>query len=278
MKNILLVLLISGALSAEGNRRIVTVGAIASELVCALGSCGEIVGTDVTSVYPPELAHKPKVGYITRLSSEGLLALKPTHVVVVEGAGPAPVLSQLKASGVSVLTIPVGLGLADAEQRLELVGEFTGRRKTASKLKQNLRRDLKKLQAEAVGNKPVQVLFIYARGAQTLLAMGSNTTAHELIELAGARNAFVAEGAKPINAEAVAVAAPDVVVIPEGSLAGLGGKAGLKKIPGLAQTPAGKNNRVVTLDDSLLAGLGPRSASAARTLRRKIHEAMQNGK
>ncbi len=278
MKNILLFLLICGALPAEGKRRIVAVGAIASELICALGSCSEIVGTDVTSVYPPELARRPKVGYITRLSIEGLLALRPTHVVAVDGAGPAGVLSQLKDSGISVLIIPVGLGLGDAERRMELIGEFTGRQKAASKMRQNLRLEHKKLLTEMGKTKHVRILFLYARGAQTLLAMGSKTTAHELIELAGAQNAFAVEGAKPVNAEAVVVAAPDVVLMPEGSLAGLGGKSGLKNLPGLAETPAGKHNRVITLDDSLLAGLGPRSATAARLLRQKIQDAMQNGK
>lgn len=278
MKKTLLIVAACSALSAAGNRRIVTVGAIASELVCALDACSEIVATDVTSVYPPELAGKPKVGYITRLSSEGMLALIPTHVVAVEGAGPAAVLAQLKQSGVSVITIPVGLGLADADKRLALLGEFTGNNKKAKKLSEKLRTDHAQLSKEALRQKPAKVLFIYARGAQTLLAMGSNTTAHELIELAGAQNAFRAEGARPVNAEAIAAAAPEVVIIPEGSLAGLGGVEGLKMIPGLAQTPAGKAARVVTLDDSLLTGLGPRSAIAVRTLRRRINEVLQNSK
>jgi iron complex transport system substrate-binding protein len=278
MKKLLLILTASSALAAAGNRRIVTVGAIASELVCALDACSEIVATDVTSVYPPELAAKPKVGYITRLSSEGILALKPTHLVAVEGAGPAAVLAQLKQSGVSIITIPAGLGLAAADERLALLGEFTGNTGQAKRLRKKLHADLAQLSKEAARHKPVKVLFIYARGAQTLLAMGSNTTAHELIELAGIKNAFAAEGAKPVNAEAIAAAAPEVVIIPEGSLAGLGGVEGLKKIPGLAQTPAGKAARVVALDDSLLAGLGPRSGIAARTLRQKIREALQSSK
>lgn len=275
MKKTILFLLYAGAVFAAGQKRIVSVGAIASELVCEIGACGDIVATDVTSVYPPELMKKPKVGYVTRLSAEGILALKPTHLIVTDGAGPATVLDQLQQSGVKIVKVPVGIGLGDAAKRIEILGELSGNATAAKKLSQKLRADVSKLNAQRKPKNQAKVLFIYARGAQTLLAMGSNTTAHELIELAGAINAFGAEGAKPVNAEAIAASQADVVLIPEGSLAGLGGADALQKIPGLAQTPAGKKRRLVTLEDSLLAGMGPRTAGAARILRSKIAEAMQ---
>lgn len=270
-----LLLLVSGSLSANEKRRIVTVGAIASELVCTLGACGEIVATDVTSIYPPELASKPKVGYITRLSVEGILSLKPTHLVVVDGAGPNSVIERLAESGIAITTLPTGLGLADAKRRLLLVGKFTGREKRASDLAQKLDQELATLSGEKESKEPVKILFLYARGAQTLLAMGHDTTADELIQLAGAKNAFAAEGAKPVNAEAIAAAAPDIILLPEGSLSGMGGRAGLAKIPGLGDSPAIRQNRILTIDDSLLVGLGPRSAAAVRALRQKIQKAMQ---
>jgi iron complex transport system substrate-binding protein len=275
MKKAVLCLLLTGAAFATEKKRIVSVGAIASELVCEIGACGDIVATDVTSVYPPELLKKPKVGYVTRLSAEGILALRPTHMVVIDGAGPATVLDQLKQSGVKIVKVPVGIGLGDAAKRLEILGEFAGNAPAAKKLSQKMRADVAQLSHQKKSKRPPKVLFIYARGAQTLLAMGANTTAHELIELAGAANAFDAEGAKPVNAEAIAASQADIVLIPEGSLAGLGGAEALQKIPGFAQTPAGKKRRLVTLEDSLLAGMGPRTAAAARTLRNKIAEAMQ---
>ena len=274
MKKAMIFLMFSGTLFAAEKRRIVSVGGIASELVCEIGACDEIVATDVTSVYPPELASKPKVGYVTRLSTEGILALKPSHLVIVEGAGPAIVLQQLTQSGVKIVKIPTGLGLADASKRIDILGEFYGKASRAAKLTKRMRNEIKQLSEREKSPRQVRVLFIYARGAQTLLAMGANTTAHELIELAGAANAFSAEGAKPVNAEAIAASQADIVLVPEGSLAGLGGAEAIQKIPGLAQTPAGKARRIVTVEDSLLAGMGPRTPAAARTLRKKISEAM----
>jgi iron complex transport system substrate-binding protein len=41
-------------------------------------------------------------------------------------------------------------------------------------------------------------------------------------------------------------------------LASVGGVQGLLGLPGVAQTKAGKNRRVIAVDDSLLLSFGPR--------------------
>ena len=46
-----------------------------------------------------------------------------------------------------------------------------------------------------------------------------------------------------------------------GGLESVGGVTGLKKLPGVAQTSAGKNGRVIAVDDSLLLSFGPRTPS-----------------
>jgi iron complex transport system substrate-binding protein len=251
------------------------VGAIASELVCEIGACGDIVATDVTSVYPPELMKETKSRLCNTTQRRGHFGAE-AHAPGRDrwrraGNGARPAEAERRQD----CEIPVGIGLGDAAKRLEILGEFAGNALAAKNLSQKMRADVTKLSHQKKSKRPAKVLFIYARGAQTLLAMGANTTAHELIELAGAANAFDAEGAKPVNAEAIAASQADIVLIPEGSLAGLGGAEALQKIPGLAQTPAGRKRRLVTLEDSLLAGMGPRTAAAARTLRSKIAEAMQ---
>ena len=40
-------------------------------------------------------------------------------------------------------------------------------------------------------------------------------------------------------------------------LESIGGVDGLEKIPGIAQTPAGKNQRVVDMEDGVLLSFGP---------------------
>jgi iron complex transport system substrate-binding protein len=54
-------------------------------------------------------------------------------------------------------------------------------------------------------------------------------------------------------------------------LASVGGVPGLMRIPGVAQTPAGRNRRVLHYDDLLLLGLTPRTGRALRALVRGFH-------
>jgi iron complex transport system substrate-binding protein len=42
------------------------------------------------------------------------------------------------------------------------------------------------------------------------------------------------------------------------------------KIPGIAQTPAGRNRRVITMEDGLLYSFGPRTPEALRELAQEI--------
>jgi iron complex transport system substrate-binding protein len=46
------------------------------------------------------------------------------------------------------------------------------------------------------------------------------------------------------------------VVISADGLKGMGGEAGLWKLPGLAQTPAGRHKQLLTIDDMALLGFG----------------------
>jgi iron complex transport system substrate-binding protein len=111
------------------------------------------------------------------------------------------------------------------------------------------------------------VLFVYARGAGTLMVSGGGTSAAEMLRLAGATNAVQGfEGFRPLTAEAVVAARPDIVLLPSRGLASLGGVEAVLKLPGMALTPAGRARRVVALDDTLLLGFGPRLADAVEQL------------
>ena len=77
-----------------------------------------------------------------------------------------------------------------------------------------------------------------------------------MLELVGATNAAgKIKGTKPMTAEAVIAAQPDVYVLFDSGLKSIGGVEGLLKVPGLAQTPAGRNKRVVAMDGLYLSGI-----------------------
>ncbi|RYE25552.1 MAG: hemin ABC transporter substrate-binding protein, partial [Sphingobacteriales bacterium] len=121
--------------------------------------------------------------------------------------------------------------------------------------------------------KQPNVLFIYARGAGTLMVAGDHTYPNSMIKLSGGKNAITGfEDFKPLTAEALVAANPDVILMFDSGLQSLGGADGLMQIPGLAQTNAGKKKQVIEMDGQYLTGFGPRTGEAIATLSKKLNE------
>jgi iron complex transport system substrate-binding protein len=68
---------------------------------------------------------------------------------------------------------------------------------------------------------------------------------------------------------------PDVILVMTKGLASVGGVDGLVQLPGVAQTQAGKDRRVVAVDDSLLLSFGPRTPDLIKQLSQKIEKVMR---
>jgi iron complex transport system substrate-binding protein len=123
---------------------------------------------------------------------------------------------------------------------------------------------------ESAGAKP-KVLFIYARGTGAPQVSGRNTAADAMINLAGAENAVAEfENFKPLTPEALINAEPDFVLLPSRALDAIGGVEGVLKIPGMSETPAGKNRKIITIDDLVLLGFGPRTGAGVKELCEKL--------
>ncbi|MEM7140581.1 MAG: ABC transporter substrate-binding protein, partial [Actinomycetota bacterium] len=75
----------------------------------------------------------------------------------------------------------------------------------------------------------------------------------------------------PITSESMAQAAPDVILMTTTGLDSVGGIDGLVEIPGIAQTPAGADRRVATLEDGLLYSFGSRTPEAIEALAAQFH-------
>ncbi|MDP2160141.1 MAG: ABC transporter substrate-binding protein, partial [Flavobacterium sp.] len=104
-----------------------------------------------------------------------------------------------------------------------------------------------------------KVLFVYARGAGTLMVAGKNTPVEKMIELAGGQNAVSGfDDFKPLTPEALLSNNPDYILFFDSGLQSLGGVEGALKIEGLSKTKAGKNKNIIAMDGALLSGFGPR--------------------
>jgi iron complex transport system substrate-binding protein len=123
-----------------------------------------------------------------------------------------------------------------------------------------------------------KVLCVYNRGTATISMAGSETFA-EILPYAGASNAVTqATGYKPLNTEALIALNPDYLLMISTGYESLGGMEGVLKIPGVAQTTAGKKKQIVTLESLKLTNFGPRFGEAVKELVALLHPELASGK
>ncbi|MBE4599100.1 heme/hemin ABC transporter substrate-binding protein [Vibrio navarrensis] len=261
--------------TATAEERLISAGSAVTELVFALHAEKSLVGVDVTS-HLPDSVSLPKIGYHRSLSAEGLLALNPTTLVGSGEMGPAPVLAQLKSTGVDVKVVNTDADVDGLMQRIDDIAQLVDRTAEASQLKQIVTQQVAKLSSnQPAESSKKKVLFLLIHDGRAPSVAGNDTTPDAIIKLAGAINPAATQlnSYKPLSTEAMVEMQPDVILVSGRSYEKLGGPdAIIKMLPLLAATPAGINKQIVTIDGSaLVGGLGLKSLAEAERLNQLLY-------
>ncbi|WCD86161.1 Hemin-binding periplasmic protein HmuT [Streptomyces xanthophaeus] len=252
--------------------RVVPLTGSLNEIVHTLGLGRQVVARDITATFE-QAAQLPVVTRGHDVSAESVLSLRPTLVLAETTTGPAEAIQQIRDAGIPVLVVSPAKTLEDVPKRIAAVAASLGVKEAGEQLN---RRTADRIAAArkdipaATGTKP-RVAFLYLRGtASVYLLGGSDSGAASLLEAAGAvdtgKESGLGKDFTPITSEALAAAAPDAILVMSKGLESVGGVDGLVKIPGVAQTPAGMDRRVVSVDDGVLLNYGPRTDQVLTSL------------
>lgn len=250
------------------NHKIVTLSGAITETVVALGHGSEIVGRDVTSTFPENLT-ATDLGHVGRgMTVEGVMAVNPTLVIASQKEEASEVIQKIKESGIKTEFVPQEYSVEGAKTLIKTVAGLVGNADFQSLLDKI---DADIAQIQPIEKKP-KVLFIYARG-QMLMVAGAKTPMEAIIGLAGGQNAVTEfEEFKPLTPESLIQANPDVILMFDKGLEGAGGIESVLKVPGVVQTNAGKNKKIISLDGGLISNFGPRTGEAALALNKLLIE------
>ena len=261
---------------SSSTMRLISIGGALTEIIYLLKADTELVGVDTTSIYPTAATRLPNVGYARSLSSEGILALRPTQLITTEDAGPPIVLRQIGDAGIPVSMLPSGHQFIDVINRVRTIGRLVHKTDAAEVLASRLLLEWKNAQ-ERVANSKInntRVLFILSQNPSQLMVGGEKTSADAMIAYAGARNAiFGVSGFKPLTPEAVIAANPDVILLTAQGMKAVGGISGVLRFPGVKQTRAGKEQNIISLEAMYLLGFGPRMPLAVAELNLLLQQA-----
>ncbi|BEU97434.1 ABC transporter substrate-binding protein [Acidovorax sp. DW039] len=252
-------------------QRLVVLGGALTEVVYQLGAQGLLVGTDTTSLFPEAAQRTPKVGYMRQLSAEGVLSLRPDVLLGTEEAGPRVVLDQVRSAGVRIELVPASHNWAEVQRKVTVVGQVVGRESAAQALQVRLDAEWARVQQQvaAAPRKP-RALFILSHGGSPMVA-GTGTAADALIRFAGGLNAVTGfAGYRPWTAEALAEAAPEVLLNTTQGIEAMGGERTFWQRPELALTPAFSRKALVAMDANHLLGFGPRLPGAVQELHTRM--------
>jgi len=251
--------------------RIVSLSGSLSEVLAGLGLEKNVAGTDITSNYPESMKAKPKVGHNKNINAEGVMALQPDIIIGIKKEITPALISQFKSAGVKLMLVDQEYSVEGTKKLIRTLADSLHAVTKGDSLIKNLDGDLAKVKPAAANDKKPKVLFIYARGTGTMMVGGTGTQVDKAIALAGGQNAVTEfSDYKPLTAEALVKADPDVILLFDSGLQSLGGAAGLLKVGGIKETNAGKNNRIISMDGELLSSFGPRLGIAIQELAAKI--------
>src|SRR5699024_10694639 len=253
---------------AVTERRIVSLDGAITEIVVTLGYGNELVGRDVTSTYPDWIRDSVMdLGHVRSLAIESLMELNPTLILASKKDMVPDLEDKIRRSGVEYKFFDREFSLEGTKNLIREVGTYFQNPDTSTVLRE-IDKDI--FDVENFETKP-KVLFVYARGAGTLMVAGENTPMERMIEMAGGENAVSGfQDFKPLTAEALISYDPEIILMFDSGAQSLGGDEGILQVPGVSETKAGKNKAIVTMDGGLLSGFGPRVGEAVVTLNRLI--------
>jgi iron complex transport system substrate-binding protein len=258
------------AVPSPDTERIVTLSGDLTEFVFALGHGASVVATDVTTVEPEEAVGLPKIGVGRFLNAEAVLRQSPTLVIGDIQTAPSTAIEQIRAAGVPVAILDVPTTFPGLYEKVDDLGVLLEASDAADVLARRMQTDI--AAASRALDDPataLRIAYVYTRGPDVMLLFGEGMTTTPLIQSAGGIDAGVAAGVVgtvDVTPEALAAAAPDVLIVPSEGYGVLGGLQGLRAIPGVAATPAGADGAVLAYPEGDFLTFGPRVAESIARL------------
>jgi iron complex transport system substrate-binding protein len=233
-----------------------------AEIIDSLGLKQILVGRDIAST-DESLASVPIVTSGHQVIAEKIISLAPDLVLIDSSVGPLQALDAIRKAGIRVESINEVWTVGAITSKVKEIAQILGVASSGDVLSREIDTSIAAASAQVSG-KP-RVAFLYLRGGNSIYLLGGKGSgADSILESLGAVDVGAVAGSRPfaaLTSESLIGKKPEIILVMSKGLESVGGVNGLVKLPGIAQTPAGKSHRVIAVDDSLLLSFGPRTPS-----------------
>jgi len=237
-----------------------------------MGLGDHIVGRTTYCLHPPEAAALPAVGDTLHLDLEAIIRAEPTLAFTVTRL--PETVRRLEGLGIRVVPVENDR-MGQLREAIATIGRETGRPEAAAALLKTIEADLAAVRGRVAGLARPRTLFAFPMtvGSPRIMIAGRGSFVDELLDVAGAENAYPDAADWPtVSPQQVVAMQPEVVVIN----AAVPGPAGRDEAirrgwESLSSVPAVRDGRVYVLPEAYLTIPGPRVGQAARVLAETIH-------
>lgn len=243
--------------------RIISLAPSATEMLFAAGLGDRLIATVNYSDEPAAAKRVPRIGDITAVDMERLVALRPDLVVIWPGGGNPAQVDKITRLAIPAYRQQVNR-LADIPVSLRRLGSLAPDKSVADRAARNLEAQLARL-AQKYGGGAKQLRVFLEVWNHPLYTVGGTQLMSDALTLCGTQNLFrdLRELGPVVDIEAVIARNPDVIVAasPPGEAAGW--LAEWKRFPSLAAVRTG---RLIPFDDPNFNRLGPSVIPATEAL------------
>ncbi|NJL14900.1 MAG: ABC transporter substrate-binding protein [Microscillaceae bacterium] len=251
-------------------KRLVCIGELMTDAVRAFGDSDRIVAIDRSYPHLPHLK-LPKVGYKNTLKAAHLLRHKPDAIFSDWEGSPEEVVQAITQKKLPYFLYRQPEDVASLKLFLTDLGRKLNKPNTAKLLIRNLDKDLSEIRKMRKSRKDsLRVLYVHARGPQTMMFAGLNTVPDALIRMCGAKNAANDyENMERLDEEEIAYLNPDFILMSQQSFESFAVK--IYQAVVLTKLLAYRLGRVIILEENELLNLGPGAGKVALKIAEKLY-------
>jgi iron complex transport system substrate-binding protein len=260
--------------SDKTGNRIISLSKQLTEIIFAVGGDTALVGVDLSSTYPEAAKKLPTVGYHRALNAEGIISLNPTEVWHDGNIAPEHVITQVKKTGIPLKEFSGGNTIDSTMMLIRQMAAIFHNEKAGDALCRKLDQDMASVDSmrRTFTDKPRVLIIHFGQAANQYFVFNRKGIPNQMLEWAGAINASdTAQRWRNLSAEVIAEAQPDVILATDFGFDLQGSVDKFKQLPGIALSPAAKNNRIYRIDEHDLVYLGPRTGENVMKIMKLVH-------
>ncbi len=247
-----------------------------AQIVYALGLGSHLVGRSTSASFPAVHDVPNVAGGNGTINLEAVAVQRPTVFLTDTTSATPTMRDQLRALGITVVYFDPERTLDGVVPQIRAVADALGVHDQGVKLADRTSAEIGAATAAVPKHeRPLKIATVYLRSSAITMLAGPGSGADALATALGGVDAGTAAGlTEPfttITSESMIAAAPDVLVVMTDGLKSVGGVEGLEKVPGVAQTPAGRNHRVVDMSDAVLLSFGPQTGHVIQALSQAVY-------